>query len=116
MLRYLIHILGGRKDEALVGIFFDRKLKCVDVQILSYGNSQSVTVSTRRLFRTAIQCGATAFVLAHNHPSGNIQPSISDYQSTENARKIGGLIGIELIDHFIVSGKSVYSMAHSKTF
>ncbi len=107
---YLIQTLGSREDEALLALFMGPGSLCIDVQILAYGSAHDVSLGTRRLLRAALRCGATSFILAHNHPGGQPEPSTMDHQSTRAARDAARAIGIELMDHLIVSGEAIYSM------
>lgn len=111
---YLAQTLGRRKDEALFAVFLNRVSDCIDTQIVAYGDGCEVSVGLRRLLRTAIRCGASAIILAHNHPSGSLAPSELDYASTAAAERAATTVGIALIDHLIVAGESVFSIRSSR--
>ncbi|WP_274617180.1 JAB domain-containing protein [Novosphingobium terrae] len=110
----MVQTLGSREDEALLALFLGPDSTCIDVQILAYGAAREVSLGTRRLLRAAIRCGASSFILAHNHPSGQPEPSTMDYQSTRSAQDAARAIGIELVDHLIVGGEAIYSMRHAR--
>jgi DNA repair protein RadC len=63
------------------------------------------------LMASAINSGATAMILAHNHPSGSLKPSQPDERLTRNVRLAGELMDIKLVDHLIVTGEGYYSFA-----
>ncbi|WP_068089267.1 JAB domain-containing protein [Novosphingobium rosa] len=111
---YLIQTLGHRADEALLALFLGPANTCIDVQILAYGGAHEVSLGTRRLLRAAVRCGATAFILAHNHPSGQPEPSTMDYQATRSAQEAARAIGVDLVDHLIVGREAIYSMRHAQ--
>lgn len=71
----------------------------------------SVTVTDRRLILgAALKSASVAMVLAHNHPSGNIQPSDADIKATEKIVDAAKLFDIEVLDHIIVTKKDYYSI------
>jgi DNA repair protein RadC len=63
------------------------------------------------LYSVALKSLASAVILAHNHPSGNLQPSNADIELTNNFKKAGELLNINLLDHLIISTDSYYSFA-----
>ena len=56
---------------------------------------------------------ASAIILAHNHPSGNIQPSMQDDQVTKRVKEIAKLIGINLLDHLVITDETYYSYSEN---
>jgi DNA repair protein RadC len=77
--------------------------------LISRGGISGTVVDTRIIFKQAIQELASGIILAHNHPSGNIQPSEQDFKITEKIKKAGELLDIKLIDHIIIGDKNYYS-------
>jgi DNA repair protein RadC len=63
------------------------------------------------VFKAALDARAAAVIAVHNHPSGNLQPSVADVELTEKLRKAGQLLDIPLLDHLIVSERGYYSFA-----
>ncbi|WP_372474369.1 DNA repair protein RadC [Capnocytophaga sp. ARDL2] len=78
---------------------------------LSKGGLTATIVDIRMLFKTAIEHLAVAIVLAHNHPSGSLQPSLQDKQLTEKIRLAGNQLEIKLLDHLIITQNDYYSFA-----
>lgn len=74
-------------------------------EIVSIGILNMSIIHPREIFKLAIIKSACAIVAAHNHPSGNIEPSKEDIEITRRLKQAGELLGIELLDHVIVSGK-----------
>lgn len=100
------------EKERFVVLLFDTRLKLIGVNVVSVGCVNFVQVHMRETFRAAILCGATKIMTAHNHPSGGLEPSIEDFQLFKRAKDAGELIGIEVLDNFVVSIKGdgdVYS-------
>ena len=82
---------------------------------MSKGGISETTVDIRLLFKSALQVvGATAIIVAHNHPSGVLKPSTSDIQLTQKIKKAGDNMDIKLLDHLIISEKGYFSFADEK--
>ena len=92
----------------------DREVMCVinmktnsvpiNCSIVSMGTLNASLVSPRELFKSGILSNAASVLLVHNHPSGSLEPSMSDLQLTERLKQAGDIIGIEVLDHIIVGG------------
>lgn len=78
---------------------------------LSKGGITATMVDTRLLFKSVLAQGATALILAHNHPSGTLQPSQADKTITQKIQKAGELLDIKVLDHIIVTEKTYFSFA-----
>lgn len=63
----------------------------------------------KKIFRAALEFGASALILCHNHPSGNLSPSPADFKLTEKLVKAGKNIDISVLDHIIVTNQGYYS-------
>ncbi len=81
-------------------------IKDIDV---AKGTINQVTVHPREIFRSAITESAASIIAIHNHPSGNLTPSIQDRNLTKRILDTGVIIGIPLIDHIIIAGDEFYS-------
>lgn len=86
--------------------------KCVPVGVfeISHGTVNSSLCSPREILIRALLVGATGIILIHNHPSGDITPSQSDYTSTEKINAACEIIQVDLVDHIIVGSDKFYSM------
>jgi DNA repair protein RadC len=78
--------------------------------VISIGNQTSAPIHPREIFQTAILAGSVSFVLTHNHPSGNVEPSREDINMTKLLLEGSKLLGIKFLDHIIVGDFSHYSM------
>ena len=72
---------------------------------------EGTLVDMRILFRKALEMKARSFVIAHNHPSGNIEPSNQDIELTRKIRKAGDTLDIILLDHLVITSHGFYSFA-----
>lgn len=75
---------------------------------LSSGGITATLVDIRILYAVVLKSLSTAIILAHNHPSGTLQPSNADKQLTQKVRKAGELLDIKLLDHLILTPNSQY--------
>ena len=75
---------------------------------LSRGSLQSTIVHPRDVFRTALLANAASVIVAHNHPSGDVQPSPEDRAVTQQLAQAGQLLGIDLADHLIVGTRGTF--------
>ncbi len=89
--------------EHLRGLYLDTHNKVIHDEVLSIGTINSSIVHPREVFKPAIEYGAAAFILVHNHPSGVSTPSESDKFITKQIIEAGKVLGIALLDHVIVT-------------
>lgn len=93
------------KKEHVVAFYVDTQQKLIERRLISVGTLDSSLVHPREIFEPALQLSAAGVVLAHNHPSGNLEPSDEDIAITKRVADAGDLLGITLIEHIIVSDK-----------
>lgn len=98
---------GGR--ETLAVLLLDIRLSLLAVEEIATGTVAHVSVEPREVFAPAVTAGASSVVLAHNHPSGDSQPSAQDVDFTGAMVDAGRILGIDVVDHLIVSARSYYS-------
>jgi len=79
------------------------------LELVSLGTLDTNLVHPREVFRLAIVKAVAQIIIAHNHPSGNSQPSPEDVAITKQLVKAGKILGIEVIDHIIIAGKEFAS-------
>lgn len=89
--------------EHLRGLYLNTRYKVIHDEIISIGTLDGSMIHPREVFKPAIEYAAAAIILVHNHPSGNIEPSASDQAITKQLVRAGEMIGIDLIDHIIVT-------------
>lgn len=96
--------------EQLRGLYLNSHNRIIRDEVISIGSLTANIVHPREVFRPAIEYGAVAVVLAHNHPSGDIEPSTADKEITEQLIRAGKIIGIHLLDHVIITKNSFASI------
>ena len=79
------------------------------MNFVSIGTLNTAPCIPRDVFKSCILSNAAAVVMVHNHPSGKVQPSPSDYDSTKQLVEAGKLLGIQVLDHIIVSGRDPFN-------
>ncbi|TXH20724.1 MAG: JAB domain-containing protein [Chitinophagaceae bacterium] len=85
--------------------------KIIAIEIISKGGLSSTIVDTRIILKAALDHKATGFILFHNHPSGNLQPSKEDIHVTQKIKAASDLLDIKLLDHIIISNAGYFSFA-----
>jgi len=88
--------------------------KVIDREIVSVGTLNSSLIHPRESFRQAIKLNANTVIFAHNHPGGSLEPSEEDLKITKRLSDAGNLIGIEVLDHVIVTDDSYKSLKESR--
>ena len=107
---YLLHALRGLKKEVLTIIYLDSSHGILDSETVAEGTINVNTVYPRELVKKALQKNAAAMIIAHNHPSGSLEPSSQDMQLTRTLSLLGSMMQIQLLDHIII-GNGSFSFA-----
>ena len=104
----------NKKQECFFAVLFDGAHHVISVEMITKGIANKTIVHPREVFRKAILKNAVAIVVAHNHPSGNVSPSIEDITITNRLKDAGEIIGIKVIDHVIFCRNDYYSLLEHK--
>lgn len=88
--------------EKFMAIYLNNRGKIIDTQCISYGGISGTLVDLRTLFKFAVEHSAVSIAVAHNHPSGNLRPSIEDKKLTSRIVDAAKLLDIRVLDHLIV--------------
>lgn len=94
--------LASKPQEHFVMLALNTKNEIIGAFTIHIGTVNSSIVHPRDVFQRALLANATSIVVAHNHPSGNTEPSSEDIEVTKRLVKAGELMGIHLIDHLII--------------
>ena len=86
----------------------------LQIHVITVGTLNRTLIHPREVFTTAMRDNAAAIIVSHNHPSGNCQPSEEDIAVTETLEKVSVIMGIELLDHVIVSRETFFSFLEHK--
>ena len=104
-----VELLGdirSKKQEYFVCLTLDGANRLISKRVISIGTLTSSLVHPREVFAEAITDRAAGIIVAHNHPSGNLQASDADRAVTERLRDAGELLGIKLLDHVVITAKA----------
>ena len=91
------------KKEHFVAFYLDTQNRLIEKQIISIGTLNASLVHPREVFEPGVKLSAASIIVAHNHPSGDLEPSPEDVEVTKRLKEAGALLGIGLADHVIVS-------------
>ncbi len=97
-------------EEHFVAFHLDAKMNVVGFQIVSHGTVSASLVHPREVFKAALLANSTSIIVAHNHPTGSLEPSREDIEVTEILIKAGDLLGVKVLDHLIVSSSGIKSL------
>ncbi len=101
--------LAEHKKEYFVSLYLNAKNQVLKRETISIGSLFSNMVHPREVFAPALEVSAAAIVLAHNHPSGDPEPSPEDRRLTERLVEAGKLMGVEVLDHLVIARKGFVS-------
>lgn len=96
--------------EHLRGLYVNNHYRLIHDEVISIGSVSSNIIHPREVFRPALEYAASAVIVAHNHPSGNLKPSYDDIEVTKQLVEAGKVLGIDLLDHIIISRKGFASI------
>lgn len=104
------YFLGLRQEEFYV-ILLNKALKPMKIERIPIGKTDATLVDIKIIAKLALNYLANTIVVSHNHPSGNLKPSIADNQLTEKVKMALDLLDIQLLDHIIVAEDKYFSYA-----
>lgn len=94
--------LAGEDREVFLVMCLDSSHKINSINIVSIGTLDFTIIHPREIFKPAILSNAGAIIIAHNHPSGNPDPSLNDLETTRHLVECGKLLGIKVLDSIII--------------
>jgi len=98
-------------QEEFKVLLLNRANRVLGVNSVSKGGVAGTLVDPKLVFNVSLKCNASAIILAHNHPSGNLNPSTNDKQLTQKLKSAGDLLDIKVLDHLIVTPEGYFSFA-----
>jgi DNA repair protein RadC len=106
--------MRGLKQECFRVLLLNVKNEIMAIEEVSVGNINSSVADPREVFRPAIRRGSASVILAHNHPSGNPEPSGADIEATKRLIDAGDILGVKVIDHIVIGDGTFVSMRQDK--
>ncbi|MEY3072187.1 MAG: hypothetical protein RLZZ353_383 [Actinomycetota bacterium] len=107
----VVPLLGAADREHCVAVMLDTKHRVLEAITVSVGSIDHTFMAPREILRDALLANAAAVVVAHNHPSGDPEPSRDDERVTRRIVEAGRVVGVEVLDHLVVGGGSWVSLA-----
>ena len=104
-------ILGDLPHEEFWILYLNNSNKVIHKSQLSKGGITGTLVDVRLVLKNALEVGATALILCHNHPSGTLKPSKADKDITQKLKRAAESLDIKVLDHLIVTEKAYFSFA-----
>lgn len=105
----VIGVMSDLPHEEFWVLFLDRRNAVIKKSNISKGGVSGTVADAKIIFKEAMQLLASAVILCHNHPSGNLKPSDADVQLTKKMKEIGYLVDVPVLDHLIITDKSYFS-------
>lgn len=110
---YLQLYFSRQTHESFVVLFLDVKNKLIECNEMFRGTLSHTSVYPREVVKAALENNAASVILAHNHPSGTVEPSNADKTLTRSLKQALGLVDIRVLDHIIVAGRKTFSFAEN---
>lgn len=107
--------MGFLQKEQLRGLYLNSRYQVVHEEIISTGSLTANIVHPREVFQPALEHSAVAVIIAHNHPSGSLEPTTDDLIATTQIKAAGKILGVDLLDHLIITNESYVSLIEGKT-
>lgn len=111
----LIQHYADRKQEHFLCISLNGSNEVIAVRVISVGLVNKTQAHPREVFADAITDRASTVIVAHNHPSGGVNPSKEDVEITRQLKSAGEILGIKLLDHIIFNNKGYHSFLENDT-
>lgn len=106
----LIPLIGHQEQEHFAVLYLNTRNRIVDQEILYRGTLNTSLVRRAEVFRGAVRRNVAAIIVAHNHPSGDCNPSPEDIALTRQLVEAGKLMEIDMLDHFVIGGNRYLSL------
>ena len=108
--RFGVTEIGDEAQEVVLVVILDTKNKINAIHRVFTGSLNTSVAHPREIFRSALLNNGARILVYHNHPSGNTEPSEADLIFTKRMEEAGNILGIDLLDHIIVSGNEWLSL------
>jgi DNA repair protein RadC len=108
--------LKGKKKEHFLVLCLDTRNRLINRRLVSMGSLDTSIVHPREVFKEAVSSCAASVIFAHNHPSGDPEPSKEDIELTKRLARAGEIVGINVLDHIIVCDEGFISLKARNLF
>lgn len=97
--------------ESFAVLLLSRGNRVLGLNVISKGGVSGTVTDVKTIYQAALKANASGIILAHNHPSGTLQASSADIAITNNIKKAGDILDIQVLDHIIITSEGYYSFA-----
>jgi DNA repair protein RadC len=108
---YLSLQIGTLEHEVFCVLFLDAQHRVIQLEEMFRGTVTETAVYPREIVKEALRCNAHAVILAHNHPTGSLEPSRADERLTDNLKAALSLVDVRVLDHLVVGTTGAFSFA-----
>jgi DNA repair protein RadC len=108
--------LRGKKKEYFLALLLDTRNQLIKIAEISVGSLDSSIVHPREVFKEVVSASAASVIFIHNHPSGDTTASEDDIKLTKRLTEAGEIMGVDVLDHIIIAGKSYLSLKREGMF
>lgn len=108
-------LMEDSDKEMFVVMSLDNQNRPTNISVISIGTATSALADVREVYKYALMSNANKIILAHNHPSGSLEPSKDDLEITQRLVVAGQLLNISINDHIIISESGCYSMRRNNS-
>ncbi len=105
-----VKAMAESNKEQLRGLYLNSRYQVIHDEVISVGSLTANIVHPREVFQPAVEHGAVAVIIAHNHPSGVTTPTSEDVEVTAQLVAAGKILGIDLLDHLVVTNEAYKSV------
>ncbi len=113
---FIVKRFVGYNTEVFMVSSFDSNGNLIETDIITDGHNDSVSLSVKKIVKTALARNPSGVIISHNHLNGSAVPSFADIEMTQSAKYILEQIGIRLVDHIIVANSDYVSLAQSSKY
>lgn len=103
-------MLSNLDRETFIVMCLSTKHRINHIEVIAVGSLNQAVIHPREVLKSAVLSNSAAIIVAHNHPSGDLSPSPEDIKVTKRLKEAGEIIGIELLDHLIITGDDFLSL------
>lgn len=103
-----------KKQEYLVALYLNARHELLLKEVIGIGSLNSMVITPKEIFSPAMQLPCSSLIVAHNHPSGDPNPSDDDIKFTFRVHEAGEVLGIPLVDHLVIAKSSYFSFRENK--
>lgn len=103
-----------KKQEYLVALYLNARHELLQKEVIGIGSLNSMVITPKEIFSPAMLLPCASLIVAHNHPSGDPNPSEDDIKFTSRVHEAGEVLGIPLVDHLVIAKSSYFSFRENK--